>query len=324
MRKKFGRSLFSLFVSAFFINGCALQIDDYESEKLENKTKVPIKIPLIRKINSQTDLYLLDVLSGEMNILTDDSFDEADPYLMPNGNVLFSSRKTGNWQLYTIDPDSKEIIQLTNDKAFNNYRPSLTVDGRIVFVSDRLIKPNIFSINSDGSELIKLTNGDHYYDYPAPLDDGTVLYLSNEGNKWEVWQINADGTNKQKITNIFANPVSLAAMPSYVRDTQLRTPLPDDSFAARRSYLLNKLLAKAVFTARNENGDFDLYRINVDGTDLRNLTKVSGVDANPVVMPNGKIIFTSDRDGDFDVWMMDPDGYNPINLTRDPNYASSR
>jgi Tol biopolymer transport system component len=302
------------------LGGCMKQVNPEEKSSMVQS----VLIPYIIKESGQTDLYIMDQSGQNPFRLTNDVYEEADPAMLPNGKVLFASKRTGTWQLFTINYDGTGLRALTTDRAFNNYRPALSVDGSIIFVSDRRMKPRIYTMDPDGGSVTELTRDDNYYDYPAPLDDGTILYLSNAQNKWEIWKMNADGTNKQKITNITSKPLSLAAMPSYVKDTLIRNPMLDDSFAERRSMALYNLKAKAVFTARDTKNDLEIYRINIDGSDLRNLTQMPGVDANPVVLKNGKIIFTSDRDGTFDVWIMDPDGFNPLNLTKEPNYASSR
>lgn len=293
-------------------------------QEMQISSSKEVIIPYISKVGDRTDLYITN-LKGEKVRLTDDAFEEADPSILSNGKILFSSKRTGTWQIYTINKDGSGLKAITSDKGFNNYRPALAVDGSILMVSDRETKPKIFSVDIDGKSVTKLTDGDSYSDYPSPLDDGTILYMTNQVSKWEIWKMNADGSNKKRITNMTVKPISLCAMPSYVRDTFLRNPGIDDGFVNRRDISLNNtLISKAVFTARDKNGDLEIYRINTDGSDLRNLTQMPGTDSFPVVTKNGKIVFTSDRDGTFDVWIMDADGTNPMNLTKEPYYASTR
>lgn len=321
MKKIINIAVISALALVTFTTGCMKQ-SVKESEVNNIKSSF---IPYITKVGNQTDLFVADVYGNAKIKLTDDAFEEADPLILPNGKILFASKRTGTWQIYAINNDGTNIKAITSDKGFNNYRPSLAIDGSILIVSDREIKPKIYSIDPDGGSVTRLTTGDNYYDYPSPLDDGTILYLSNEGNKWEIWKMNADGSNKKRITSTTAKPVSLTAMPSYVRDTLIKYPGNDDGFTSRRNIALNNnFISKAVFTARDKNGDMEIFRINIDGSDLRNLSQMPGVDANPVVLRNGKIAFTSDRDGTFDVWIMDADGYNPVNLTKEPYYASTR
>ncbi len=56
--------------------------------------------------------------------------------------------------------------------------------------------------------------------------------------------------------------------------------------------------------------------MNLDGTDLRQLTDNPKYDAEPVVSPDGKqIVFGSQREGDFDIYIMNIDGSNVRRLT---------
>ena len=68
--------------------------------------------------------------------------------------------------------------------------------------------------------------------------------------------------------------------------------------------------AKIVFTSRRD-GNFEIYTMNLDGSDQINLTQHRGKDAAPVWSPTGEqILFTSDRDGIEDLYLMDADGKN--------------
>ncbi|MDB4956577.1 MAG: peptidase [Myxococcales bacterium] len=67
--------------------------------------------------------------------------------------------------------------------------------------------------------------------------------------------------------------------------------------------------------------DYDIYRANADGTNLRRLTNTPGYDAEATVCPvDGSIIFTSMRDGDLDLYRMDADGNHVQRLTNTPGY----
>ena len=67
--------------------------------------------------------------------------------------------------------------------------------------------------------------------------------------------------------------------------------------------------------------DYDIYKANVDGTGLVNLTHTPGYDAEATTCPvDGSIIFTSVRDGDLDLYRMDADGKNVVRLTDTPGY----
>ena len=66
---------------------------------------------------------------------------------------------------------------------------------------------------------------------------------------------------------------------------------------------------------------YDIFRANVDGTNVRQLTNAKGYDAEATVCKkDGSIVFTSTRDGDIDLYRMDKDGSNVVRLTNTPGY----
>ena len=67
--------------------------------------------------------------------------------------------------------------------------------------------------------------------------------------------------------------------------------------------------------------DYDIYKANPDGSNLRKLAPSPGYDAEATVCPkDGSIIFTSMRSGDLELWRMDADGNNLRQLTNLPGY----
>ena len=52
-------------------------------------------------------------------------------------------------------------------------------------------------------------------------------------------------------------------------------------------------------------GENDVYVINADGSGLRRVTDHPGQDFDPDWMPDGRLVFASDRDGDQNIWMLD-------------------
>lgn len=64
------------------------------------------------------------------------------------------------------------------------------------------------------------------------------------------------------------------------------------------------------------SGNPDIWSMNPDGTDQRQLTAGAHVDRDPSVSPDGRFIaFASDRAGKFNIWRIDSDGTNLKQLT---------
>jgi TolB protein len=70
----------------------------------------------------------------------------------------------------------------------------------------------------------------------------------------------------------------------------------------------------------NRTGDWEIYTMRPDGTDLVRLTNSPGPDVTPIWSPDGKkIVFASERDvGDSEIYLMKADGSEVRRLTRQP------
>ena len=72
---------------------------------------------------------------------------------------------------------------------------------------------------------------------------------------------------------------------------------------------------RIVYYSRASGAD-DIWIMNADGSNPRQLTTDAGANYDLKVTPDGRyIVFTSERSGGMDIWRMDLDGGNPIQLT---------
>ena len=77
--------------------------------------------------------------------------------------------------------------------------------------------------------------------------------------------------------------------------------------------------AQIAFMSKRD-GNPEIYVMDADGENPRNLTNNRDNDWWPSWSPDGKrIVFVSERDGNREVYVMDADGENPRNLTNNPN-----
>lgn len=68
-------------------------------------------------------------------------------------------------------------------------------------------------------------------------------------------------------------------------------------------------------------GQFELFTVKRDGTDLKQLTNTGAYNAEATASPDGKrVIFTSTRDGDVDLYTMNVDGSDVRRLTTRVGY----
>jgi phospholipase C len=70
--------------------------------------------------------------------------------------------------------------------------------------------------------------------------------------------------------------------------------------------------------ASTRDGNSEIYTMNFDGSNQRNLTTNAATDSQPAWSPDGtKIAFTSNRDGNDEVYVMAVDGSHRVRLTTD-------
>jgi Tol biopolymer transport system component/Flp pilus assembly protein TadD len=76
--------------------------------------------------------------------------------------------------------------------------------------------------------------------------------------------------------------------------------------------------AKVVFVSERD-GNYEIYSMNTDGSDITRLTDNPAKESEPIFSPDGtRILFVSDRSGNADIFSMKSDGTDVVQLTNDP------
>jgi len=79
--------------------------------------------------------------------------------------------------------------------------------------------------------------------------------------------------------------------------------------------LTRKVEGRIAFQSYRD-GNYEIYIVNIDGSELTNLTNNPAEDMSPVFSPDGsKIAFTSRRDGSGGIYIMNYDGSEQTNLS---------
>ena len=73
------------------------------------------------------------------------------------------------------------------------------------------------------------------------------------------------------------------------------------------------------FVSDRAGGNFDIYTMAVDGSDLYRVTTDGGREFDSAWMSEGdRLVFDSLRDVSWDIFVIEPTGANPIRLTTHP------
>ncbi|MBZ0299142.1 MAG: DPP IV N-terminal domain-containing protein, partial [Anaerolineae bacterium] len=130
---------------------------------------------------------------------------ETQAQAVANGKIAFVSNRSGQFQVYTIDPDGSNLRQLTFNSG-SNWHPSWSGDGlQIAFVSDWAnAKNDIFVMDADGSNIRNITNTPEVAEH-APVWSPDGEYIAYQRGRTgsavgsELYVMNADGTHQSKV-----------------------------------------------------------------------------------------------------------------------------
>ena len=182
-------------------------------------------------------------------------------------------------------------------------------DTRIAFASDRNLdwEAEIYLINPNGKQIQQLTEQPKSDTEPAWSPDGKQIAFVSYRDlariprgilRGEIYLMNADGTNPINLTRTIERADGHSSWS------------PDGKqIAFTSAELLNE------DTLANSN----IFVIDADGGNPRNITNHDALDQTPDWAPDGnRIVFSSSRDGNWEIYVMNTDGTNPINLTNHP------
>ena len=115
-----------------------------------------------------------------------------------------------------------------------------------------------------------------------------------------------------------ATPTSTAT-PTPVPPTSTPTPVPPTATPTPTPRVVQDFQNGRIAFESTRNGNSDIYVINADGSDLRQLTSHPEWDHAPAWSPDGqRIAFHSLRDGNWEIYVMNTDGSGVARLTNQP------
>ncbi|NUP99309.1 MAG: PD40 domain-containing protein [Armatimonadetes bacterium] len=217
------------------------------------------------------------------------------PKVSPDGTrIAYATGQGGQFDVWVMNIDGTARRQLTFDQAVDT-TPAWSPDGRrIVFVSDRTGNNDIWSVSADGSGLQQLTSFPSDEGTPSYSPDGSRIALASNQDRsnFDIWTMDADGGNLTQLTRkVDADGNISDGAPAWSPDGQ-------------------------TIAFERWDGNWDIYRIAVDGTGLQRLTDAAEHDGDPTFSPDGTTIaFTSARSGWWQVWLMAANGGNERQLT---------
>jgi Tol biopolymer transport system component len=100
----------------------------------------------------------------------------------PDGKLYFSSDRTGNYEVWSVNPDGSDLKQLTNNPSSDSV-PFLSADAKtIYFESDRTGVLQIWQMNTDGTDQRQLTTEEGGLPLRISADNKWLYYRSSLKN----------------------------------------------------------------------------------------------------------------------------------------------
>ena len=261
--------------------------------------------------------------------------------------IAFSSNRDGDYDIYIMDINGKNLQNLTNSPT-HEFKPAFSPDGhRMAYVSSRHDGYlEIYVMNLSTKVSHRLTHHPKHDVNPAWSPDGQwIAFDSNREETYDIYKIQPDGENLQRLTHEGNRNYNAAWSPDsqsiafassrtapgiYIMDADGRNPrrlanqprrghMPSWSPDGKQIAFSDNLIlgGRQNLLLRRE---MDIYTVNVDGSDLRRRTRHPADDLAPVWSPDGKsIIYFSMWNQKTDIYLIEGGfGRHGGQLTRHP------
>ncbi len=249
---------------------------------------------------TKLDIKVVDVASGEMRWVTDDTYTDVNPVWSADGAwIYFSSYRSGGMNIWRVP---------VRDDGTPTGPPEQITTGAgadVQLAASPSVGQLAFTVSTRNADIWRL-----------PVDPGTgrptgapePLVVTTREDSRGAWS--PDGTrvafNSDREGHMNLWLLSLAD-----RSTRQLTEGPGGDYQANWSPD-----ARTVVFFSTRAGNADVWTVDLESGELRQLTDDPAVDINPFYSPDGSwIVFQSDRGGRREAWIMRADGSEQRQLT---------
>jgi len=257
------------------------------------------KIAYLSSASGSKEIYMMDYDGAGATRLTSNRSINLSPSWSPDlRSIAFTSYAgSGYPHLYRLFPfEQQRPVQLLAGYPGINSSPSWSPDGRLVALTlSKDGNPEIYVLTVATGALRRLTTWSGIDTEPTWSPSGReIAFVSDRSGSAQIHVMDAEGANVRRLTQAGFN-------------TQPRWSPKGDAIA---------------FTSRQ--GNHDIWAVNPDGSNLRQLTAGPGSNESASWAPNGRhLIFHSNRLGSFQLFTMLADGSEQQQLSKGPGETTS-
>ncbi len=246
------------------------------------------KIAFTSNRDGNREIYLMDAQGSQLqNISQHPAMEYGNSWSPDASSIATYSNRDGNTEIYLLNLEGDSALRLTNDPG-EDVLPAISPDGKkIAFMSNRNQQSrSLFLMKIDGSEIRALTNNDFYEESPSWSPEGNSLLFTR--------QIRHEGDSTHAANGeIFTLDLStkIATRVSYKEGY--------DSGA-----VYDPKGQKIAFYGPGEQS-FDIFTMNRDGSEIKNITKDTLDAYSPSWSPDGQwIAYTAGAENNYDIYIL--------------------
>ena len=268
-----------------------------------------------------------------------DGGENAEAYFSADGRrLIFQSTRDGRRcdQQYVMNADGTHVKRVSDGRGKTTCGYFMDGDRRIFYASSaaledscpprpdpsagyvwRLDPFDIYTADVDGTHTRRLTRYGVYTAEGVLSPDGQhIVFTSLKDGDLDIYTMNADGTDVRQLTHEEGYDGGAWWSPDGTRIVyRANHPSDSASLAQYRSLLAQRLVRP---------NKMDLWIMNADGSDRRQITHLGGASFGPSWTPDGRrIVFSSNHHtdpklGNFDLFLVDADGGHLEQITTSP------
>lgn len=264
-----------------------------------NSSPGAIRSSIVFQSNRDGDYEILRMRDDGSGVtrVTNNSLNDVEPAFSHDGTrIAYVSPRGGNNELFLVDANGTQ--QLTHN-TFNDDKPSFSPDGsKIVFSSNRNGLIDLFLLDLTTREETQLTFSQSSELDPTFTPDGKILYSSLRNGLSRIFEIDPSGGASTLVPNdLNANQF----LPDVSPDGKLMAYASDFSgslgiYLMDRTTNVSRLLVTSpqgdtgpsfsrdgshLFFYSTRTGNEDIFSVNLDGTELKDLTNNPASDRTP-------------------------------------------
>jgi len=251
--------------------------------------------------------------------------ENAEAYWSNDGKwITFQSTRDGRTcdQQYVMRADGSDLTRISDGRGKTTCGWFLPGSDRVLFASSTahdeacpakpdpskgyvwpLDKYDIYTVNRDGTGTTRLTNYDIYTAEAVLSPDGKkIVFTSLKDGDLDIYTMNVDGTDVRRLTDVPGYDGGPWWSPDGTKIVY-RAHHPKDAGELAQ---YQELLAQGLIRPSK----VELFVMNADGSDQRQVTALGGANFGPSWSPDGtKIIFSSNfvapRSRNFELYLVD-------------------